>query len=61
MNRKVTIEELRVAHRRAASLTLADADFGPIFDRLDAELIAAETQNEDPLLARAREVLRAVL
>ncbi len=51
------IAKLETALRRAAELVAMDKVYGPIFERIDAELTAARAQSSEDVIQQARAIL----
>lgn len=56
---RTDIERLRTAHATVAKLVVEDLVYLPVFERLDAELKAAEARATGDAIAYARAALRA--
>lgn len=51
-----TLERLRAALTKVAKLVVQDANYAPIFQRLESEVARAEALLSDDVMARARAV-----
>lgn len=55
VSRPVTLEDLQAMHRMAAALVIADPVYAPLFERIERELAAHDSQQD--AITRARAIL----